>query len=218
VEQLFETRADGMTRLEFLQESPGSLSPSSITRESEKIATLREMNVADVSKLSGSARYWQMYASRMRHRKRSRFAQRKEPRRSIELVGFLRHSLAEHTDTLIRMADRQVSRLWGRASTQAKSDTGALPALTVLLAGLRQTINDTKQPKDKRFDAIVELVRRYDAGELKPQSVAARQRALLVNENRQIRPILKSVVGLDLRVDGASPWPTLITAWTLACG
>jgi TnpA family transposase len=213
VEQLFETRADGMTRLEFLQESPGSLSPGSITRESEKIATLREMNVADVLKLSGSARYWQMYASRMRNQRPSRFSQRKEPRRSIELVGFLRHSMAEHTDTLIRMADRQVSRLWGRASTQAKAEQGALPALTVLLAGLRQTINDTDQSKAKRFDAIAELVSRYDAGELKPLSVAARQRALLVKETQQIRPILKSLIGLDLRADAPSAWPTLITAW-----
>jgi hypothetical protein len=99
------------------------------------------------------------------------------------------------------------------STTQAKSDQGALPALTVLLAGLRQTIEDKKTPKAKRFDAIVELVRRYDAGELKPQSVAARQRALLVNENRQIRPILRSLVGLDLQADGASTWPTLIEAW-----
>jgi len=34
VEQLFEARDDGMTGLEFLQEAPGSLTPSSITRQS----------------------------------------------------------------------------------------------------------------------------------------------------------------------------------------
>jgi len=154
-----------------------------------------------------------MYAARMRNQRRSRFAQREEPRRSIELVGFLRHSLAAHTDTLIRMVDRRVSKLWGKASERAKADQGALPALEVLLAEMRQTINDEDQPKERRFDAIVDLVRRYDAGELKPQSIAARQRAIWVAEIRQIRPLLKSLVGLDLHGDEPSHWPALIAAW-----
>jgi hypothetical protein len=88
-----------------------------------------------------------------------------------------------------------------------------LPALQVLLAEMRQTINDENQSKEKRFDAVADLVRRYDAGELKPQSIAARQRAILVAEIRQIRPLLKSLVGLDLQGDEPSHWPALIAAW-----
>ena len=80
VEQLFEPREDGMTQLEFLQEPPGSLSPSSSTRESDKVRLLMEMNVAVLSNLPGTERYWQMYAQRMRNQRVSRFAQRKEPR------------------------------------------------------------------------------------------------------------------------------------------
>jgi hypothetical protein len=49
--------------------------------------------------------------------------------------------------------------------------------------------------------------------ELKPQSIAARQRAILVAEIRQIRPLLKSLVGLDLHGDEPSHWPALIAAW-----
>jgi hypothetical protein len=100
VEQLFEAREDGMTHLEFLQEPPGSLSPGSITRQSDKVRLLMEMNVSALSTLPGTERYWQLYAGCMRNQRGSRFAQRKEPRRSIELVGFLRHSLAAHTDAL----------------------------------------------------------------------------------------------------------------------
>lgn len=192
VEDLFESRADGMTRLEFLQEPPGSLGPNSITRESDKVRTLLEMNIADMPDLPGTERYWQMYAAKMRNQRRSRFAQRKAPRRSIELVSFLPHSLADHTDTLIRMVDRRVSDLWGRASKQAKADQGVLPALTVLVTGVRQAINNQEHTKDERFDAIVDLVHRYDAGDLKPVSIAARQRALLVNQIRQIRPAEES--------------------------
>jgi TnpA family transposase len=213
VEQLFELRADGMTLLEFLQEPPGSLRTSDITRESEKARALIAMKIPDMADLPGTERYWQMYAARMRNQRRSRFAQRQEPRRSIELVGFLRHSLAAHTDTLIRMVDRRVSKLWGKASERAKADQGALPALEVLVAEMRQAINEERQSKAKRFDAIVELVRRYDAGELKPQSIAARQRAILVAEIKQIRPLLKSLVGLDLHAEESSHWPALIAAW-----
>jgi hypothetical protein len=192
VEQLFELRADGMTLLEFLQEPPGSLRTSDITRESEKARALVAMKIPDMADLPGTERYWQMYAARMRNQRRSRFAQRKAPRRSIELVSFLPHSLADHTDTLIRMVDRRVSQLWGRASKQAKADQGALPALTVLVTGVRQAINNQEHTKDERFDAIVDLVHRYDAGDLKPVSIAARQRALLVNQIRQIRPAEES--------------------------
>jgi hypothetical protein len=170
VEQLFESRADGMPCIEFLQEPPGSLNPSNITREAEKVGTLLDMKVADMPDLPGTEKYWQMYAAKMRNQRPSRIAQRKEPRRSIELVGFLRHSLTDHTDTLIRMVDRRVSQLWGRASKKAKTDQGALPALTVLVAGIRQAINNQEQSKDVRFDAIVDLMRRYDAGDLKPLS------------------------------------------------
>ena len=108
VDQLFEVHAYGMPCIEFLQEPPGSLNPTSITREAEKVRTLLEMKAADIPDLPGTEKYWQMYASKMRNQRPSRFAQRKEPRRSIELIGFLRHSLAAHADTLIRMVDRRV--------------------------------------------------------------------------------------------------------------
>ena len=213
LDQLFEVRADGATLLEFLQEPPGSLRTKDITRESEKVGALLAMKIAEMPDLPATERYWQMYAARMRNQRRSRFAQRQEPRRSIELVSFLRHSLAAHTDTLIRMVDRRVSKLWGHASERAKADQGALPALNVLLAEMRLAIKEERQSKAKRFDAIVELVRRYDAGELKPQSIAARQRAILVAEIKQIRPLLKSLVGLDLHGEESSHWPALIAAW-----
>jgi hypothetical protein len=39
-----------------------------------------------------------------------------QPRRTLELVAFMRYVLMEHTDNLIRLLDRRVARLWGRAS------------------------------------------------------------------------------------------------------
>jgi hypothetical protein len=54
VAQLFEVRADGMSCIEFLQEPPGALNPSSITRQSEKVRKLLEMKVADIPDLPGT--------------------------------------------------------------------------------------------------------------------------------------------------------------------
>ena len=120
VEQLFEARADGMSCIEFLQEPPGALNPSSITRQSEKVRKLLEMRIPEIPDLPGTEKYWQLYASKMRNQRPTRFGQRKEPRRSIELVGFLRHSLAAHTDTLIRMVDRRVSQLLGTGKQEGE--------------------------------------------------------------------------------------------------
>jgi hypothetical protein len=72
--QQFALDTLGMTLLEFLQEPPGSLRTSRITRESEKVRALMEMHVADMPDLPGTERYWQMYATRMRNQRRSRFA------------------------------------------------------------------------------------------------------------------------------------------------
>ncbi len=83
-------------------------------------------------------------------------------------MSLLRHSLAAHTDALIKVADRQVSRLRGRASKQAIADRSALPALNVLLTGMRKAIKDEKHTKAERFDAIAGLVHRYDTGERQP--------------------------------------------------
>jgi hypothetical protein len=115
LDKLFEVRADGRTLLEFLQEPPGSLRTKDITHESEKVGALLAMKIAEMPDLPGTERYWQMYAARMRNQRRSRFAQRQEPRRSIELVGFLRHSLAAHTDTRIRMVDRPRAKARGKS-------------------------------------------------------------------------------------------------------
>src|ERR1700736_616493 len=86
-------------------------------------------------------------------------------------------------------------------------------AAHLLLAEMRLAIKEAGLSKEKRFDAIVELVRRYDAAELKPQSIAARQRVILVAEIKQIRPLLKGLVGLDLHGEESSHWPALIAAW-----
>lgn len=83
----------------------------------------------------------------------------------------------------------------------------------MLVAGIRQAIGEQDKSKDARFDTIVKLVRSYDDGDLTPVSIAARQRTLLVKQIQQILPLLKSLVGLDLKAENASEWPPLIAAW-----
>jgi hypothetical protein len=99
--------------LEYLQEPPAKFSPTTIDRQSGKVEALRNLGI-DTYKTDLVPALLQSYAQGMRKRRPSRFHQLHDPRRSLELVGFMRYALLEHTDNLIRLLDRRVARLWGR--------------------------------------------------------------------------------------------------------
>jgi len=107
-----------MTLLEYLQEPPAKASPSTIERQSGKVSKLLELG-ADCYKTDMVPALLHSYAQGMRKRRPSRFHQLQEPSRSLELVAFMRYALLEHTDNLIRLIDRCVARLWGRACEDA---------------------------------------------------------------------------------------------------
>jgi hypothetical protein len=86
------------------------------------------------------------YAQGMRKRRPSRFHQLQEPRRTLELVAFMRYALLEHTDTLIRLLDRRVARLWGRASEEARRTREEGSAATLFVDGVRSVLATASDP------------------------------------------------------------------------
>ena len=82
------------------------------------------------------------YAQGMRKLRPSRFHQLQEPRRTLELVAFMRYAL---TDTLIRLLDRRVARLWGRAS-QARRTREEGSAATLFVDGVRSVLATASDP------------------------------------------------------------------------
>src|ERR1700732_3441302 len=108
-----------MTLLEYLQEPPAKFSPSTIERQSGKVTELRDLGV-DTYRTDMVPALLQSYAQGMRKRRPSRFHQLQEPRRTLELVAFMRYALLAHLDTLIRLLYRWDARLWVQASEQAR--------------------------------------------------------------------------------------------------
>jgi TnpA family transposase len=201
-----------MTLLEYMQEPPAKSSPGTIDRQSDKVGRLRDLGV-DCYKTTMVPALLQSYAQGMRKRRPSRFHQLQEPRRTLELVAFMQYALFEHTDNLIRLIDRRVARLWGRASEEARRRRGEESATHVFVAGVRTTLATTGLSAESRIADITALLGELDAGRLKPKSIAARQRELLVGQIAQIRPLLKALLALDLRSREADRWTVRIKAW-----
>ncbi len=210
----FADPARKLTLLEYLQEPPAKFSPSTIERESGKVSELLNLGI-DTYKVDMAPVLLQSYAQGMRKRRPSRFHQLQEPRRTLELVAFMRYALLEHTDTLIRLLDRRVARLWGRASEEARRTREEGSATNLFIDVVRSTLATASASSEERIATITSLLADLDAGRLKPKSIAARQREILVRQIAQIRPLLKAYLALDLRSREADRWPVLIQAWRL---
>jgi len=85
--------------------------------------------------------------------------------------AFMQYALLEHTDTLIRLLDRGVARLWGRASEEARRTREQGSATHLFVDGVRTTLATASAPSDERIAAITSLLADLDPGRLKPKSV-----------------------------------------------
>ena len=202
------------TLLEWLRELPGNFSPSSIERQSKKVKRLLELLV-DQYPISAAPEYIHAYAAGMRSRRPSRFAQLKEPRRTVELVCFMQYMLCENTDLLVKLIDRQVSRIWSRASMEAKSVPNIAAPMDTFVDGIREVLGHEKLGTDQKIAEITALLSTYDATH-RPRNVSARQRQILIGQISQIRPLVEMLLDLDLHADSADGWPPLLKAWRQA--
>lgn len=188
--------------LEWLREPPGNFSPSSIERQSRKVKRFLELFVDYYSIAALTPEYMHGYAEGMRLRRPSRFAQLKEPRRTIELVSFMQYTLFEHADLLVKLIDRQVSRIWLRVSKEAKSVTGSTAPADVFVAGVREALSRDTLDADEKIREIATALSTYDATSGR-RNVAARQRQILVGQISQICPLVEMLFDLDLSTDSA---------------
>jgi hypothetical protein len=119
-DKLFEPTNGCESLIDFIGEAPGKYSPTMIEREFAKVETLQALGVSRYPTEALSSEHQHMYARRITQRRPTRFRGMREPRRTLEVVSFLRHSLAEHTDIFIDLADRRVAQLWRRARDKAR--------------------------------------------------------------------------------------------------
>ena len=107
--------------------------------------------------------------------------------------------MCEHTDNLIKLIDRQVARLWARASETARQEREEVSASQLFVSGVRAALAIPMASAEERNTAIQSLLEDLDTGKLRPASIAARQRKVLVSQITQIRPLLKGLLDLELR-------------------
>ena len=201
-----------MTLLEWMREPPGNFSPSSIERQSKKVKQLLDLLVDQYFIATLTPEYMHGYAEGMRLRRPSRFAQLKEPRRTVELVSFTQYTLFEQTDLLVKLIDRQVSRIWSRASKEAKSVTGSTAPADAFVGDVRDVLSRDTLDADAKLMKITALLATLHATN-RPRNVSARQRQILVRQISQIRPLVEILLDLDLCADSVDWWPPLLKAW-----
>ena len=157
------------------------------------------------------------YARAVERRRPSKFRGVREPRRTLELVSFVRHSLAEHTDNFINMADRRVAQLWRRAADKARLE-GASSSANTFVEGVRAIVagKTYRTRVVEQVNAIKAMLGQFDSGTLKPPCLAVRQREILVSQTSQIRPLLKMMLALDVKGEELEDFPVDLNAWRSA--
>jgi TnpA family transposase len=181
-------------------------------RQSKKVKQLLDLLVDQYLIAALTPEYMHGYAEGMRLRRPSRFAQLKEPRRTIELVSFMQFTLFEHTDLLVKLIDRQVSRIWSRASKEAKSVIDSTAPADAFVGELREVLSCDTLGANGKIARITTLLATLDATTGR-RKVAARQRQILVGQISQIRPLVEILLDLDLCADSVDWWPPLLKAW-----
>ena len=205
------------TLVDFISEPPGKFSPSTLEREFERVSALQDLKVHRYPTDALAAEHEHTLARAVIRRRPSKFRGIREPRRTLELVSFVRYSLAEHTDNFIDMADRRVMQLWRRAAEKARLE-GKTSSADVFVESVRSIVAGETDPNRAvdQLNKIKALLGQYDEGRLKAPCVAARQREVLVAQARQIRPLLKMLLALDLRREELKDFPVDLDAWRAA--
>ena len=205
------------TLVDFISEAPGKFSPSTIEREFERVTALQDLGVHRYPTMALAAEHEHAFARAVARRRPSKFRGIREPRRSLELVSFVRHSLAQHTDNFIDMADRRVVQLWRRAAERARL-SGHTNTADVFVESVRQIVAGETDPTRAmgQIHQIKALLGQYDAGRLELPCIAVRQREILVTQTGQIRPLVKMLLALDLKHNQLKDFPVDLNAWRAA--
>ena len=88
--------------------------------------------------------------------------------------------------------------MWGRASEEARKTREEGSAATLFVDGVRSALATASESSEERIATIISLLADLDAGRLKPKSIAARQREILVEQIAQSRPLRKAYLSFGL--------------------
>jgi hypothetical protein len=202
---VLEIRPGGQrTVLEWLQSAPKKKSPSTQKEQFAKIEFLKGLGVDKIELSWIPSERLKYFFRQLRRRKPSRLNRVAEPRRTLELVCFLRHALDSNTDIAIDLSAKRTSEIQGRAREKVKTRNAAS------LEQLRKAIRDIEEvTKDATLVEIDAMRQRLKAilGPLLDkvaETQAESTRAELLAKHQLIRSDLQQLMTLDIRgVEGS---------------
>jgi len=169
----------------------------------EKVAFLKTLHVEASALEALRLERQRDYARELRRRPPVRFRDLKEPRRTLEMVCFLRITLLQTTDIALSLVDLLILELHARTVKEVReAESRVARTFKPALRAIRRLLDDPTLADETLRQSILALM--PSEQELFP-SRAAGVRWKLHEKARQIRPLLKALVTLPFEGEEISP-------------
>ena len=189
---------DERSVLQWLQQPPQRPSPSTVRREFRKLDVLRTLGVADYPLRGIPLEKLRGYAQRLRSQRPSRFTAVTDPRRTLELVGFLHVALLDTTDGIVQLTGRRTLSFVRKARTRAEAvEIERLHAYKALVRDIEDILVDASLPAPMARERALERIRHAPAVPFPTKAAATRH--VLSERNGRLRATLTQLASLDIR-------------------
>src|SRR5262249_40247196 len=136
---MFTLHRGRQTVLEWLQQPPRRRGPQTLETQLAKVLYLLTLGFDAYPLPRLRLEHLQAYARRLRRRAPTRVRQLEEPRRTLEVVSFLRLTLLQTTDIVIALAGQQLLDIWRKARQKVRDrHSHAAAQLTQCLREVRR--------------------------------------------------------------------------------
>lgn len=199
-----EPRRGARATVEWLHQGPRRGPRKGLEAQLEKLEYLKQLKVADYPLDEIGIEKQRFYARRMRRRRPSRLNELSEPRRTLEVVCFLRVALLQTTDAVLHMTRQRTADIV-REATQEASRDDARSALTyreairLITELVEDETTDPAETKSKIKDVLAQLKPKVH------KSRAAAVREKLMEKGGAVRALLHAVTKMP--IEGAATEP-----------
>jgi TnpA family transposase len=195
---LWQPRQDGLSTLEWLQQAPRR-KLTGLKEQLAKVAFLKALHVDAYALEALRLERQHDYARALRRRRPARFREVTNPRRTLEMVCFLRITLLQATDVAVSLADLLMLELHARTVKEVwEAEARVARTFKPTLREIRRLLDDSTLSNESLRRAILALM--PSEQELFP-SRAAGVRWKLNEKARHIRPLLKAFVALPFEAE-----------------
>jgi TnpA family transposase len=198
---LFAPHRGKASALEWLQQAPRR-KLRGLKEQLEKVEFLKALHVDAYALGDLRLERQRDYARQMRRRRPARFRALKDPRRTLEMVCFLRITLLQSTDVALALADLLIQELHARAVREVRdAESRVARTFKPTLREIRRLLHDATMPDAALRQSILALMPAEP--DLFP-SRAAGVRWKLNEKARQVRPLLQALLILPFEGEEGS--------------